>query len=86
MHEVKTAYPSTFTKLFRTILLGVGLMLANLSYANPPGEPAPEVAPSFNPGDPGNDPDVPIDGGIIWLLASGLGYGLYHLKQKQSSH
>jgi hypothetical protein len=28
------------------------------------------------PGDPGGDPDVPIDGGLSLLLAAGAGYGL----------
>ena len=26
------------------------------------------------PGDPGGDPDVPIDGGLSLLLAAGVGY------------
>lgn len=31
---------------------------------------------SAQPGDPGDDPDAPIDGGISLLLAAGIGYGI----------
>ena len=37
------------------------------------------------PGDPGGDPDIPIDGGISLLVAAGLAYGskkLYDHKKK----
>ncbi len=30
---------------------------------------------SQGPGDPGGNPDVPIDGGLSLLLAAGVGYG-----------
>lgn len=28
------------------------------------------------------DPDVPITGGILYLLLAGIGYGAYHIKKK----
>jgi len=34
------------------------------------------------PGDPGGDPDIPITGGILYLLLAGIGYGAYHIKKK----
>jgi len=33
-----------------------------------------------NPGDPGGDPDAPIDGGIVVLLAAGVLYGIHKLR------
>lgn len=35
------------------------------------------------PIDPGNDPDVPIDGGLSLLLAAGAGYGVRRLRRKK---
>ena len=34
------------------------------------------------PGNPGEDPDIPITGGILYLLLAGIGYGAYHIKKK----
>ncbi len=34
------------------------------------------------PGNPGGDPDIPITGGILYLLLAGIGYGAYHIKKK----
>ena len=34
----------------------------------------PVLASAQGPGDPGGDPDVPIDGGLSLLLAAGVGY------------
>ncbi len=28
------------------------------------------------------DPDIPITGGILYLLLAGIGYGAYHIKKK----
>lgn len=28
------------------------------------------------PGDPGDDPDIPVDGGVAMLVAAGAGYGI----------
>jgi hypothetical protein len=36
---------------------------------------------SAQPIDP-PDPDVPITGGILYLILAGLGYGAYHIKKK----
>jgi hypothetical protein len=33
--------------------------------------------------EPGDDPDVPIDGGISILLAAGVGYGVIALRKKK---
>ncbi len=34
-----------------------------------------------DPGLPGNDPDVPLDGGISLLLAAGAVYGIKKIRQ-----
>ncbi len=44
-------------------------MLLNLSFL------------SAQPIDP-PDPDIPITGGILYLLLAGIGYGAYHIKKK----
>jgi hypothetical protein len=36
------------------------------------------------PSDPGDDPDVPIDGGLSFLLAAGVGYGIKELRKKEA--
>jgi hypothetical protein len=36
-----------------------------------------------DPGLPGGDPDVPIDGGMILLLAAGLYYGVKKIQNKR---
>jgi hypothetical protein len=33
-----------------------------------------------SPGDPGGDPDAPVDGGIVLLLAAGVLYGIHKLR------
>ncbi len=35
-----------------------------------------------DPGDPPNDPDVPLDGGLSIALAMGIGYGAKKLLKK----
>ena len=55
----------------RYLLLLVALFVTNLAIAQP--------------GDPGGDPDVPIDGGIGFLLAAGALYGvkrIYDVKKQ----
>ena len=37
------------------------------------------------PGDPSIDPDIPITGGLGYLLAAGIGYGMYALKKRKKS-
>jgi hypothetical protein len=41
-----------------------------------------------DPGLPGGDPDtpVPIDGGLLALLAAGIGYGLKKMKETRHNH
>lgn len=39
------------------------------------------MAQGGNPGLPGNDPDVPLDGGISLLLAAGAVYGIKKIRQ-----
>lgn len=37
------------------------------------------------PGDPGDDPDAPIDGGVSLLVAAGVGYGIKKVKDSRKS-
>lgn len=37
-----------------------------------------------NPGDPGEDPDVPIDGGAALLVAAGVAVGVKKIRQKKN--
>jgi hypothetical protein len=39
------------------------------------------MAKADDPGLPGNDPDVPLDGGVSLLLAAGAVYGLKKIRQ-----
>ncbi|WP_214229007.1 PID-CTERM protein-sorting domain-containing protein [Pedobacter sp. B4-66] len=39
------------------------------------------MAQGDDPGLPGNDPDVPLDGGISLLLAAGAVYGIKKIRQ-----
>lgn len=34
-------------------------------------------------GDPGEDPDAPIDGGVSLLVAAGVGYGIKKVKDSR---
>jgi hypothetical protein len=34
------------------------------------------------PGNPGENPFVPVTGGILYLVAAGLGYGFYAIRKK----
>ncbi|MGN6567149.1 MAG: PID-CTERM protein-sorting domain-containing protein [Flavipsychrobacter sp.] len=38
------------------------------------------------PGDPGGDPDVPIDGGLSLLLAAGAGYGAKKVNDRRKKN
>ena len=50
-------------RTFYCMILTISMVfLTNLSFAQP--------------GDPGDDPDVPIDGGVSLLVAAGAGYGI----------
>ena len=37
--------------------------------------------PALAQTDPGTDPDVPLDGGIGFLIAAGVGYGIKKVKE-----
>lgn len=39
-----------------------------------------------DPGLPGGDPDVPLDGGITFLLAAGAAYGVKWLKERDAKN
>ena len=46
------------------------------------------VLPSLanaQPGDPGDDPDAPIDGGVSLLVAAGVGYGIKKAKDSRKA-
>jgi hypothetical protein len=34
------------------------------------------------PGNPGQNPFIPVTGGILYLLLAGLGYGFYEIRKK----
>jgi hypothetical protein len=38
------------------------------------------------PPPPGDPNDVPIDGGLSFLIAGGVGYGLYRLKKSKENN
>lgn len=43
--------------------------------------------PVFAQGEPGDDPDAPIDGGLALLIAGGIGYGIrkaHHMKRRNN--
>jgi hypothetical protein len=58
--------------LFRRSLFWCVLIFPLLSYAQGNGG--------------GTDPDVPVDGGVGFLLAAGAGYALKKLKDKNETH
>jgi hypothetical protein len=43
----------------------------------------PVVAQGLGPGLPGDDPDVPIDGGMYVLMAAGILYGIRSIKKSR---
>lgn len=47
------------------------------------------VVPKFSNaqfGDPGDDPDAPIDGGVGLLVAAGVGYGIKKVKENRKKN
>jgi hypothetical protein len=54
----------------RYLLIGVFLFWTILVYAQ-----------ADDPGMPGGDPDVPVDGGIALLLLAGAAYGAKKIKE-----
>jgi hypothetical protein len=57
-------------KTIRLLLLMLLLLNAGISRADDPGLP-------------GDDPDVPIDGGILVLLAAGIYYGVKKIQNRK---
>jgi hypothetical protein len=57
-------------KTIRLLLLMLLLLNAGISRADDPGLP-------------GGDPDVPIDGGILVLLAAGIYYGVKKIQNRK---
>jgi len=53
-----------------TLVLGLGLTHAWSQPPQPPDEPG----------------DVPIDGGLSFLIAGGVGYGIYRLKKAKNDN
>ena len=43
----------------------------------------PFFAIAQDPGDPGEDPDAPIDGGGGFLIAAGIGYGIKKVREER---
>jgi hypothetical protein len=43
------------------------------------------VSKADDPGLPGGDPDVPIDGGILVLVAAGIYYGVKRIRDKNNN-
>ena len=61
-----------FLRSGRILLVGLGFLLSFSVFAQPPN--------------PGDDPDVPIDGGISILIAAGALYGskkIYDARKKK---
>jgi len=61
-----------FLRTGRVLLVGLGILLSVSTFAQP--------------GNPGGDPDVPIDGGIGILIAAGVLYGskkIYDARKKK---
>jgi hypothetical protein len=42
-----------------------------------------EAFAQLGPGNPGGDPDVPIDGGLSYLIAGGILYGVHRLRKSR---
>ena len=61
----------TGTVFVATILLSIFIVLPICGYAQL--------------GDPGEDPDaaIPIDGGVVLLIAAGVGYGVKKAKEQK---
>jgi hypothetical protein len=43
----------------------------------------PHLVRAQDPGDPGGDPDAPIDGGVSLLVAAGIGYGIKKVRESR---
>lgn len=40
----------------------------------------------FGQPDPGGDPDAPIDGGVVLLIAAGVGYGVKRTREQRKKN
>lgn len=80
-----------FSKLLFVCFLTVSIVLLDLvhSIAQPRPVPPPiDNGHKYDLGDPGNpctDPDIycPIDSGVYFLLAAGIGYGILQMKNSR---
>lgn len=61
-------------RFWKTLVIS-GLLLTVLNLV-------PELC-SAQIGDPGEDPDAPIDGGVTLLVAAGVGYGIKKVKDSR---
>ncbi len=52
-------------------ILFIGVMVIGLGLSKVLAQPDPPPDPS----------DVPVDGGLSFLIASGIGYGIYRIKK-----
>jgi len=68
-------------KKVNTLMLCSGFMLiAFVAYGETPPEPGQKSNDGTPPPPP---PGLPIDGGLSFLLVSGLAYGIFELKRKK---
>jgi hypothetical protein len=44
-----------------------------------------EISIADDPGLPGGDPDVPIDGGVVILVIAGLYYGIRNIRNEKDN-
>jgi hypothetical protein len=66
-------------KTFKIFILCLSFMLiSTMAFAKKKGPPKPEEG-----GAPPPPPGLPIDGGLSWLLVSGVAYGIYALLRKK---
>ncbi len=63
--------------LLRVILIWVlSIAIHTHGWAQPAPDDQDQPGAADDPGDPGGDPDLPIDTNILVLVAAGVGYGL----------
>ena len=69
-------------KTVKVLMLCFSFMLFSLAaYSKDPPTPGQKSNDTSTPPPPGNE--LPIDGGLSLLLASGVAYGVYTLKRKK---
>ena len=62
-----------------SVIIFSNLFVPFNSFAQGPSDPG-------FPSDPGGDPDAPIDGGIVLLMAAGVLYGIKKVKAEKAKH